>query len=516
MTIVLTGSDLTIDDVVAVALHHAPVVVGSDTRARLARSRAVVDRLLTADAVVYGLSTGLGALKGFRITNDDMPRYQRNVLMSHAVGVGAPYERAVVRAIMLARLNGMARGGSGVRPAVFELLLTLLNAGIHPVIPSRGSLGMADLAPLAHMSLPLIGLGTVEYHNELMSSAEALEFAGLQPVELGAKDALALCSVNSASVGHGALVAAESMRLLACADIAAALSLEGFQGNIGPLDPRAHMVRPFVGQRAAAAHLRDLLAGSGLWQLNQAQRVQDPLSFRCIAQVHGASRDALAFTGRTLEVELNASGDNPLVLPDEDSFVANGNFHVAGLAMGFDLLAIALAHTSSLSTSRVIRLMDPMLSGLPPQLTPWPGVNCGFGVLQKTVTALSSEIHFMAAPASLNFIPVASDIEDHATMATLCVSKAAQIVDAAWRILAIELLTAAQAADLRREITLGAGTQAAYAAVRSVAAFAPEDRVLAADIEAVYGLLVSGRLLDAVRAAVASESVLRPSFMYQI
>jgi histidine ammonia-lyase len=517
MTVVISGNDLTIDDVVRVARERAPVRVAPEAAERVGRSRVVVERLVREQAVVYGVTTGLGALKGYHVADDDIGRFQRNILMSHAVGTGAPYDSAVVRAMMVTRLNGMARGGSGVQPAVFELLLDVLNAGIHPLVPSRGSIGVGDLAPLAHMALPLIGLGEAEFGGQLMPGLEALQQAGLRPVELGAKDALALCSANSASVGHGALVIADSYRLMTIADIAAALSLEGFQGNVGPLDARAHVARPFPGQRASAAKLRALLAGSGLWTLDHGQRLQDPLSFRCVTQVHGASRDALAFAARTVEVELNSSSDNPLVLPDEDTFVPNGNFHVAGLSMGFDLLAIALAQLTSLATGRVIRLMDPALSGLPPQLTPNPGPNCGFGVLQKTVTALGAEVRYMASPASLNFTPVADDIEDHATMTTMCVSKAAQILDSVWRVLAIELLTAAQAVDLRGDITLGAGAQAAYGAVRSVAAFSAEDRVLAADVDAVYRLLVSGRLLGAVNAAVTEqESVLAPSFVYQI
>lgn len=517
MAVVLTGNDLTIDDIVQTATNGAPVTVSVEAADLMLRARAVVERLVAEDAVAYGVTTGLGALKGFHIDTQEMGRYQRNILMSHAAGVGPPYSRPIVRAIMLTRLNGMARGGAGVHPAIFDLLLAMLNAGIHPHVPSRGSIGMSDLAPLAHMSLPLIGMGEVEYGGQVIPSLEALARAGLQPVELGAKDALALCSANSVSVGHGALVLAESVRLLACADIAAALSMEGFQGNVGVLDERAHAVRPFVGQRAVAAHLRALLEESSLWRAHPSRTVQDPLSFRCVAQVHGASRDALAFVSRTLEVELNASGDNPLVLPDEGLIVSNGNFHVAGLAMGFDLLALALAQVTSLATGRVIRLMDPLLSFLPPQLTPQPGLNCGFGVLQKTITALNAEIRFSAAPASLFFTSVASDIEDHATMATMGVGKADEIVDSAWRVLAIELLSAAQAVDLRHEVVLGAGTRAAYEAVRGVAAFSPVDRVLATDVEAVYQLLVSGRLLEAVNIAVAqAESILRPSFIYHI
>jgi histidine ammonia-lyase len=501
MTISLTGNDLTIDAIVRVANHGERVEATPVAYDQMRRSRAVVDRLAAQEYAVYGVTTGLGALKNVRVPIEEIAQYQQNILMSHAVGIGPEYPQPVVRAIMLTRLNGMARGGAGVQLAVFDLLLALLNAGITPVVPSRGSVGMSDLAPLAHMALPIIAHGEVDYAGRRMPSGEALALAGLQPVTLGAKDALALCSANSASVGHGALVVAEALRLLQTADIAAALSLEAFQGNVGPLDARAHAVRPFAGQRASAAHIRELLHGSSLWTPDPARSIQDPLSFRCTTQVHGAARDALRFVIQTLEMELNASGDNPVVLPDDGVIVSNGNFHSAGVAMAFDLLAIALAQVTSLGTSRVIRLMEPALSGLPLSLTTRPGTNSGFGVLQKTITSLNSEIRFTAAPGSLYFTPIAGDIEDHATMTTLCVSKAGQIVDTARRIQAIELLSAAQAVNLRESVTLGEGTRAAYEVIRSVAPFSPVDRLLMPDVEAVYQLLADGRLAAAAETA---------------
>jgi histidine ammonia-lyase len=487
--ITLTGNDLSIENVVQVAYQHAPVQLSSLARDRMVRSRAVVDELAQGPDPIYGLTTGLGALKGLRITTAELPQFQRNILLSHAAGVGPDYGVPVVRAIMLARLNGFARGGAGIQPAVFDLLLALLNARIHPIVPSRGSVGMGDLTALAHLALPLIGLGEVDYQGQRLPALDALTRAELRPVQLAAKDGLALCGSNSASVGHGALVLAASLDLLACADIAAALSLEAFQGSVSLFSEGIHTVRPYSGQLASAERMRLLLAGSGLWSEVSGRSLQDPLSLRCIAQVHGACRDVLSFVRSTVETELNATSDNPIVLPDENRIVSNGNFHPGGLAMAFDTLAIALAQLSSLAASRVLRLMDPDHSHLPPQLTPQPGVNSGFGVLQKTVTALNAETRFLAGPASLDFMTVANDIEDHATMTTRCVSKADQIVENSRHVLAIELLSAAQAVDLRDRPIMGVGTRAAYEAVRSVVPFMAVDQYMAPAVEAVYQLV---------------------------
>ncbi len=499
--VTLTGNDLSIESVVRVAYGQAPVDVGPLATEQVARSAAVVNELALEQVPLYGLNTGLGAFSGKLIAREDNRRFQQNILLSHAAGVGPPYESPVVRAIMLARLNGLARGGAGVQPQVFELLLAMLNAGIHPVVPTRGSVGMADLTQLAHMSLAIIGLGEVEYEGAQMPAAEALAKAGLRPAQLAAKDGLALCSSNSASVGHGALVLADALNLLTCADIAAALTLEAFHGNISPLAEEVHTIRPYSGQLASAERTRMLLTNSSLWDGTPRRRIQDPLSLRCTTQVHGACLDALLFARGTVETELNSTGDNPVVLADRRAIVSNGNSHPAGMAMAFDLVAIALAQATSLAASRVLKLMDPELSGLPPQLTPEPGVNTGFGILQKTVTALNAETRFLAAPASLDYMAVASSIEDHATMATRCVAKAAEIVDNARYVLAIELLCAAQGIDLRTPAALGDGTRAAYECVRRVTPFMSQDQSIPPALHALRALVASGQLLAVIPTA---------------
>jgi histidine ammonia-lyase len=507
--VVLTGNDLTVFDVARVATERTPVEVTSLALDRMARSRAVVERALDSSNAVYGLTTGLGSLKDIRVARDEMQAFQRNIVMSHATGIGPEFSSTEVRAIMLARLNGMCRGGSGVHPDVFQLLLHMLNAGIHPVVPSRGSIGMSDLAPLAHLALPMIGLGEVEHQGRRMPALDALKHAGLSPAQLGPKDALALCSANSASVGHGALVLHKTLQLLASADLAAALSLEAFQAHVSPLDERTHAVRPYTGELVSAERLRRLLEGSTFWQRARVDSVQDPLSLRCVPQVHGACQDALAFVRGTMEIELNGTGDNPVVLIDEGSILSNGNFHSAGLAIAFDTLGIVLGQLSGLATSRVLRVLDPNLTDLPPALVPRAGVNTGFNVLQKTLTALNAENRFLAAPASLDFQPVAGEIEDHATNAALCVRKAAQIVDNCLLVQAIEILVATQAISLRGALTLGRGTRAAFEVVREVAPFVDEDRVLAPVLDGVAGLLTTGRLLQEVRrrAGIDLQSV---------
>jgi histidine ammonia-lyase len=500
--VLISGNDLTIDDIARVAYQNAPVQITPLARERVEWSRQVVDKLVSSPILTYGLTTGLGALNGQRIDTEQLRQFQKNIVMSHAVGVRPEHSTEVVRAIMLARLNGMARGGAGVQPKVFELLAEMLNRAVHPIIPSRGSIGMSDLAPLAHMALPLIGKGEVEYQGRRLPSTVAFQLAGLEPVTLEAKDGLALCSANSASIGHGALVLRDAMDVLVCADIAAALSLVAFQGNITLLAEGIQAVRPHTGQLRCAERMRALLAGSGLFRgTSRPRNVQDPLSYRCVTQVHGACLDALSFVRSTIEIELNSTGDNPVVLPEYEMIVSNGNFHPAGLAMGFDTLGIVLGQLTSLSTSRTIKLMDSELSGLPPQLTRRPGINCGFGVIQKPLTALNAENRFLASPASLDFIPVANSIEDHATNATMTVNKASVMLENVRYVLAMELLSAAQAIDLREDASLGPAGRATYDAVRQAVPFMTDDDVLSTGIEAVHKLIASGDLLKAVSEA---------------
>lgn len=501
--VVLTGADLTVEQVARVAWERAPVALSDAARGRVEAARAVVERLVAGEEPIYGLTTNLGELKDQRIDDADQPRFQRHILLSHAAGVGPDHSSDVVRAIMLARLNGMARGASGVQPAVLDTLLAMLGAGVHPVVPSRGSIGMSDLAPLAHVALPLIGEGEAEHEGRRMPAADALRAAGIEPPPLAAKDGLALVSANSASVGHGALVIARAIDLLALADIAAALSLEALGGHARALDRHVDTARRFSGQLVSASRMRALLEGSSLWTEQPVKGVQDPISFRSASQVHGAVVDVVDIVRSTLETELNSTGDNPMVLIDRGEMISDGNFHPAGLSIAFDSLRVALAQLTSMAANRIVRLMDPHFTGLATYLTAKPGLNVGLGVLQKTATALNAEVRMAANPASLDYVPVAGAIEDHATMAVEGVAQAAGAVDAALTLLAIELLVACQAIDLRGGHRLGAGTGAAHATVRGCGC-APiaDDRLMAREIALARGLLDDGSLLAAVGAAI--------------
>lgn len=500
--VLITGADLTVEQVARVAWHDAPVSVAPAARRRIQDARAVVDRLVAGQTPIYGLNTNVGALKDARISDDDQPVFQRHILLSHAAGVGPEHPADVVRAMLLARLNGMARGGAGVQPAVFDALLAMLDAGVHPAVPRQGSIGMSDLVPLAHLSLPLVGEGEVVFEGRRMSGAEGMAAAGIELPRLGAKDGLALVSANSASVGQGALVIVRCIDLLAIADVAAALSLEGLGGHATVLDQQIDTARPFSGQLTSAQRMRMLLQGSGLWTARPTLGVQDPISFRSAVQVHGAVLDVLDMVRATLETELNSTGDNPMVLVDRGDVISDGNFHPAGLSIAFDTLGIAMAQLTSMAANRIVRLMDPTFTHLVPYLSARPGLNVGLGVLQKTATSLNAEVRLSADPASLDYLPVAGAIEDHATMAVESVAKSARALDCALGIFAIELLVAAQAIDLREGTTLGAGTQAAYDALRALAPKMTDDRLMSHDIAQARGLLEDGGLLGAAGDAV--------------
>jgi histidine ammonia-lyase len=439
---------ITIADVVTVARGGARVVLADAARERVVAARAVVDRLAASDVPIYGVNTALGANTGLRIAPEALAEYQQRAVRARAVGVGPRLPTDAVRATMFARAAGMAAGGSGVSLAVLDTLIGMLNAGVHPVVPSIGSIGVADLAPLSHLALPLTGEGVAEYRGHVMAGAGALAQAGLRPVTLAAKDGLALISANAATVGRGALALHDAALALDALDVAAALSCEGFRANLSPLDPRVQRARPVPGAPEIAARLSALLEGSALWQPGAARRVQDPLSFRCVTQVHGAAL-ALAWSVRDhLELELNSAADSPLVVAAPDAMLSNGNFHTPGLAIAVDAFGLALAHCAFLAVERCIKLFAPRLSGLPLQLTRRGPEHSGFATTQKTLTALANRIRHAANPASLDFLPVSDGVEDHAPMTSTVVAKTEAITADLRLVAAIELIAGAQAVDL--------------------------------------------------------------------
>ena len=493
MTLRVGAARVTLPDVVRVARAGAPVALAAAARERVARARATVLGAASGDAPpVYGVNSALGANTGARIADADLGDYQRRAVRARAVGVGPAYDGASVRAMIFARIAGMAQGGSGVSPPVLDALVALLNRGVHPRVPRFGSIGVADLPQLAHLALPLIGEGEAEFGGVMLPGAEALARAGLEPVELGPKDGLALVSANAATIGRAALVLTDAQALADAWLAAVALSFEGFRANLSPLDPRAVAARPAPGQVEAAAHLRALLDGGTLCGAGAARRVQDPVSLRTVAQGHGALAAALAAATATVEVELNSAAESPLIV--DGALLSNGNFHVPALALAFDTAAIALAQVASLGVERTLRFMSPALTDLPLQLTRHGPAHSGFATIQKTLTALWAEIRHRANPGSLDFLPVSESIEDHATMALGVVEKLAEALERARYLVAFELIVAAQAVDLRglAPDRLGTGTRHVYGQVRRLVPMLDHDRPLGPDAERIAAALSSG------------------------
>ena len=518
--VVLNGEQLTIEQVIAVA-EGAPgrpaVRLGEAAQAAVARAAAAVEQLVEQGVVAYGITTGFGAFKDRIIPPDQVRLLQRNIVASHAVGVGAPFGRAMTRAIMLIRANTLARGHSGIRLPTLQLLIDLLNRGIHPVIPEKGSLGASgDLAPLAHMALVLIGLGEAEVGGQVVTGGEALRAQGLEPAVLAAKEGLALTNGTSVMCALGTLEAQRARLLSRAADVAGCLSLEALHGTALAFDERIHRLRPFPRQLNCAAYLRALLEGSDFTRHNDPANVQDAYTLRCIPQVHGAVRDAIAYARWVMEIELNSVTDNPLLFVDEQddgrgeiTVLSGGNFHGEPLAIALDYLGMALAELGNISERRTMRLTDEASNAhvLPAFLTAQGGLNSGFMITQYTAAALATENKVLAHPASVDTIPTSANVEDHVSMGVTAGLKARQINDNVERILAIELTAAAQGIDFRRRslpatARLGRGTAPAYALIRERVPFVEADTTLYPYIEAVRRLVAEGTLVAAVNAHV--------------
>jgi histidine ammonia-lyase len=503
-TRLLTGDDLTLEDVWDVA--HGSAEIGLAERAveRMNAARALVDEAVHSEHT-YGVNTGFGRFVSQEIPEEQVEELQLRLLRSHACGVGAPYPDEVVRAAMLLRANALAKGYSGSRPATVELLVECVNRGVLPRVPSRGSVGASgDLAPLAHLALPLVGEGEAWFDGELVSGAEALAAAGLAPVRLAAKEGLSLINGTQFMAAMGALLLVRARRLAQVADVACAMSLEALQGSRTSFLEAIHAARPLRGQTDSAANLRTLLDGSAIIESHRwCSRVQDAYSLRCAPQVHGASRDLLEYVERTVSIELNAATDNPLVLVEEGQVVSNGNFHGQPLAFALDALAMAVAELANISERRLERLVNPSLSeGLPPFLTADGGLNSGFMIPQYVAASLVSENKSLCHPASVDSIPTSAGQEDHVSMGNASALKAWQVIANSERALAIELLAGAQAVEFLAPLEPGAGARATHAHVRALSPRLRDDRPLGPDIEAVADTIRDGTLLAAVEAEV--------------
>jgi histidine ammonia-lyase len=546
MTIFIDGQTLTIEQVVEVAYGEAnqpKIEISAKAQKQVQNAADAVQTLLKRGEIAYGITTGFGAFKDKLIPLEDVKKLQKNIVMSHAVGTGAPYDIPTTRAIMLIRANTLARGHSGIRLSTLQLLVDMLNAGVHPRIPEKGSLGASgDLAPLAHMALVMIGMGEAEYEGRIMSGADALKSAGLQPVDLAAKEGLALTNGTSVMCALGTLLVYRSERLDSVADVAGALSLEALNGTPLAFDERIHNLRPFPRQISTAKNMRALLKGSEFTRDYDPSNVQDAYTLRCIPQVHGAARDAIAYTRWVMEIELNSVTDNPLifiedpkgfqgeqilsteekesfsdlpaegktsevfktseVLPQKITVLSGGNFHGEPLAIAMDYLAIALAELGNISERRIMRLTDDCSNAhvLPAFLTREGGLNSGFMITQYTAAALATENKVLAHPASVDSIPTSANVEDHVSMGLTAALKLRQVAENLEHILATELFAAAQGIDFRRqeigaEAKLGAGTAPVYEKIREVAPFIERDTVLYEYIAKVKEL-VSGGALD--------------------
>jgi histidine ammonia-lyase len=499
--VVLDGETLKLEEVEAVAL-AAPgavqVELHPEARARVAVARKWVEERARDAEPHYGINTGFGTLAEVKIQQKDLAKLQRNLVLSHSAGVGDPLPLPEARALMLLRCNVLARGHSGIRLETLEQVVAMLNKGCVPVVPQRGSVGASgDLAPLAHLALVVIGEGEAFVGGERMAGKKALAKVGLAPVELQAKEGLALVNGTQAMTAVGGLALRRAERLAEVADLAGAMTLEGLLGSHHPFEARIQEVRGQQGQVAAAAHLRALLADSPLNASHQGpscSKVQDPYSLRCMPQVHGAARDGITFCRGVLDREANAATDNPLVFPDKGDIVSGGNFHGQPVAMALDLLAIAVAQLGAISERRVEQLVNPSLSGLPPFLAKNHGLNSGFMMAQVTSAALVSENKILCHPACVDTIPSSAGREDHVSMGMAAALKARQVVDHVRTCLAIELLVAAQAIDLRAPLRPAKKVAEAHAQIRSKVPTMNEDRELHRDIAAVCALVDSGAL----------------------
>ncbi len=506
LTVVLDGGPLRLEEVEAVARGGAAVRIGARARQAMAAARAWLERLDDTGERVYGITTGVGRLKDVLIPPAERARLQRNLVLSHAGGVGPPLPEDEVRAVLLLLAASLCRGASGVRPVVAETIVACLERRVHPVVPEGGSLGSSgDLAPLAHVALCLIGEGEAWVDGRRVPAAEALGRAGLAPLVLESKEGLALLNGTHLMTGVGALAVLDAARLVRLADVAGAMSLEALMGTDAAFDPRIHALRPHPGQQASAANLRRLTADSAIIASHRdCTRVQDAYSLRCMPAVHGSARAAVGFAREVLEREASAGTDNPLVLAD-GAVLSGGNFHGEPLGLALDTLAVGLAQLAGIAERRIDRLVNPLTNeGLPPFLSPEGGVNSGYMIAQYVAASLVAECKRLAQPASVDSIPASGLQEDYNALAAASALKARAAVGHVRRVLAIELLLAAQALDLRAPLAPGRGSAAARQAVRRRIPPLGADRYLKADLDAALGLVEDGSVLAAVEAAVGA------------
>jgi histidine ammonia-lyase len=508
----INGEELIIEDVVAVARNNEKVIIPREVKEKVARCRQILEELVKEKKIVYGVTTGFGALGSLKIPPEDVKELQSNLIRSHSAGVGKPLDRDVTRALMLLRANTLAKGNSGVRT---ETLVQMINKRVHPIVPEKGSVGASgDLAPLSHMTLVMIGEGEAEYNGKQMSGKQAMKLAGIKPVKLDFKEGIALNNGTQMMAAIGALAVYDAERLIGTAEIAAAMSLEALNGIYDAFDERIHQARPHLGQITTARNIRRLISGSknvkpssDMLKEKMNRSPQDAYSLRCIPQVLGTVKDAVAYARKVIEIEINSATDNPLIFLEDKECLSGGNFHGQPISAAMDFLSIALTTLGNMSERRIARLIDENLSqGLPAFLVHKDmkkGVHSGFMTAQYTAAALASENKTLAHPASVDSIPTSANFEDFVSMGSIAARKAVEILRNVEHIIAIELLCAAQGVDFRGTDRLGKGTKAAHLLLRKHVPMLKEDRVLSNDIIAVVELIRSGQLTKAVEEIVA-------------
>ncbi len=496
--IIITGNTLTIDEVVSVCRNFCEVELSQAAVDKIKESRKIVDEFVENEDVVYGITTGFGKFSDVSISKEESKLLQKNLIITHAVGAGKPFDTEVVRGIILLRINNLAKGYSGARLETIQTMIDMLNKRVHPVVPQKGSLGASgDLAPLSHMVLPMIGLGMAEYMGEVIPGNEAMARAGIQVVELTSKEGLALINGTQVMTAVGALTIYDALNLVKASDIAAALSFEAQNGVVNALDHKVHDVRPHKGQIDTARILLQLLEESKMTTRQGEIRVQDAYSLRCTPQVHGASKDAINYVRERVEIEIISVTDNPIIFPETREGISGGNFHGQPMALSFDFLGIALAELANISERRLERLVNPALSGLPAFLVEQGGLNSGFMIVQYSAAALVSENKVLAHPASVDSIPSSANQEDHVSMGTIAARKAKEIMENMRRVIAMEIMCACQGIDLRGNKGLGKGTAPVYEAVRSQVQTLTEDRPLYEDINKCEELIIDMSIIKA-------------------
>lgn len=501
-TVFIDGQSLTLEKLIKVSRYNYKVELDNEAKKRVMKSREIVDKIVKDNKVVYGITTGFGKFSNVSISSEDSKTLQRNLILSHSCGAGNNLPTEAVRATMLLRANALAKGFSGIRLKTLETLIEMLNKGVHPIIPEKGSLGASgDLAPLAHMVLPMIGEGSAEYMGKIIVGSEAMKLAGINIVELVSKEGLALINGTQVMTAVGALAVYDSIQMIKVSDIASTLTIEALRGIRDAFNPRTHIIRPHKGQITTAKNIMNLIEGSTFVTSQGELRVQDAYSLRCVPQVHGASKDALRYVEEKVIIEMNSVTDNPTIL-ENGEVISGGNFHGEPMALSFDFLGIALAELANISERRLERLVNNQLNDLPAFLVKNGGLNSGFMITQYAAASLVSENKVLAHPASVDSIPSSGNQEDHVSMGTIAARKSREILENTKRVLATELMAACQAIDFREGLLLGKGTLNAYNKIREVVDFIKVDKIMYDDLEAITDLISSEKLLKAVEKEV--------------